>query len=221
MRAPAILAADFLAAFQRLLPRGPVWPRDPDAIQTQALAALMPTYERQTARSNNLLVDAFPPSTLELLPEWEETLGLPDPCQGPSATIQQRRAQVVARFAARGGQSVAYFIQYALNLGFPITITQFAPSRFGQPFGLPFYGVAWAFAWQVNAALVNFHQFAFGSDAFGEPFEYFGNAVLRCELERVQPAHTTLIVGNAGFELTSDPAVQILTSDGGTTLTAG
>lgn len=193
MAAPSYSIADFAAALQALFPRGRAWPREPDAVQSVVIAALAPTVQRHHARANQLLVDAFPSSTLELLPEWEETLGLPDPCQGLSPTISQRRAQVVARFAGRGGQSVPYIVAYAANLGYAITITQFAPSRFGRPFGLPMGGVAWAHAWQVNAPSVTFHQFLFGTDAFGSPFEFFGNAVLQCELQRLAPAQSVLL----------------------------
>src|SRR5579883_2631705 len=118
MGAPLLLAADFLAALQALMPRGRVWPQDPDATETAVLSGLAKAYERQTARANALLVDAFPATTFELLPEWEETLGLPDPCIGDSPTIEQRVGQVVARFAQAGGQSVAFFTAYAEALGF-------------------------------------------------------------------------------------------------------
>lgn len=186
-------AADFLAAFQRLLPRGRIWPRAPDAVQTQALAALMPTYVRSTQSANGLLVDAFPATADNLLPEWEATLGLPDPCAGVSPTLALRRAQVVARLTATGGQSIGYFTAFAAALGYPITITQFAPARFGRPFGQPLCGPAWAFAWQVNAPTFTVQRFRFGQDAFGEPFAAWGNRVLQCELQRLKPAHTTLL----------------------------
>ena len=38
------------------------------------MQALAQVYVRQTARSRNLVVDAFPATTVELLPEWENTL---------------------------------------------------------------------------------------------------------------------------------------------------
>ncbi|WP_197520275.1 putative phage tail protein, partial [Paraburkholderia tropica] len=56
------------------------------------------SYERSTSRANYLLIDSFPPTAYELLPEWESTLGLPDPCAGEAPTIPQRQAQVLARF---------------------------------------------------------------------------------------------------------------------------
>jgi uncharacterized protein YmfQ (DUF2313 family) len=194
MAAPNYSAADYLSAMQALMPRGRVWPKDSDATQTQMLSGLVQVYARNTARANNLLVDAFPASTEELLPEWEATLGLPDPCAGLSPTIQQRQAQVLARFTAAGGQSAAYYISLAATLGYVITITQFAPFRFGQStFGTPLYGVAWAFAWQVNAPTFSINQFKFGVDVFGEPFSYWSNNVLQCELQRFAPAHTYLL----------------------------
>jgi uncharacterized protein YmfQ (DUF2313 family) len=192
MPAPNYSASDYLQALQALLPRGRVWPRDPDAIQTQVLSGFTPEFARVTARANNLLVDAFPGTTYELLPEWEATLGLPDPCAGSSPSTQQRVAQVVARLTATGGQSVAYFGAVAAALGYAITITQFSPSRFGRPFGLPFGGTAWAFAWQVNAPTFTINRLQFGG-SFGTPFASWGNNVLQCELQRIAPAHTTLL----------------------------
>jgi len=191
---PAWTAGDLLSAFQQLLPRGRAWPREPAAVQTQTLATLMPTFQRLTARAANLLVDAFPSTTVELLPEWQATLGLPDPCAGPSPALAQEQAQVVARFIAGGGQSIAYFTAFAATLGYDITITQFAPFRVGvSTVGSPLYGDAWAFAWQVNAPNVTVDFFVVGNSQIGSPLQAFTNTVLECELARLSPAHTTVI----------------------------
>lgn len=184
-------AGDFLRAFMSLLPRGRVWSRDVSSVQSRALLGLVTIYEDSTARANQLLVDAFPGSTYELLPEWELTLGLPDPCAGPAPTIQARRAQVVARLTATGGQSIPYFTGLAKSLGYEVTVTQFMPSRFGKCFGTPFGGVDWAHAWQINAPTFTVNRLRFG-DSFGSPFSYWTNNVLQCELQSVKPAHTVL-----------------------------
>lgn len=192
--APDLQALDFVAALQACMPRGRIWPRDEDAVQAQALSGLAAPFATHAARAANLLIDGFPASTEELLPEWEKTLGLPDPCAGAAPTIQLRQAQVLARFTATGGQSVAYFTGLAATLGYTVTITQFAPMRFGQAaFGTPMYGVAWAFAWQVNAPSFSIKRFEFGIDAVGEPFAYWNNNVLQCELQHYSPAHTYLL----------------------------
>ncbi|MBR8030783.1 YmfQ family protein [Burkholderia vietnamiensis] len=198
MLAPNFTAADFLKALQALMPRGRVWPRAQDAVQTKVLSGLAPSYARQTARANYLLVDAFPATAYELLPEWEETLGLPDPCAGPAPTIPQRQSQVVARFVGGGGPSIADLIQFAANLGYTITITQFSEARAGQlKAGDPCCGTAWSFAWQVSAPLNTIVIARAGAMAAGDALASWGNAVLECELRSIAPAHTILIFSYA------------------------
>lgn len=171
-------SGEYQAALLALLPRGRVWPRDLDALQADFMAGLAPTFNRHDQRAQNLLVDAFPATAVELLPEWEESLGLPDPCAGPAATIEQRQAQVVARLTDNGGQSAAHFIDFAAKLGFTITITYFAPFRIGHSrAGDPIYGESWIFAWQVNSPDVSLQP----------------NAVLECELRARAPAHTYVL----------------------------
>jgi uncharacterized protein YmfQ (DUF2313 family) len=163
-------------------------------VQPQALATLMPTYERQAGRAADLLTDIFPPDSVALLPEWEAALGLPDPCAGPNPTIEQRQQQVVARFAGGGGQSIAYFTQFAAALGYPITITEFAPARFGATtFGQPFCGPQWANVWQVNQPTFVIQNAEFGHAEFGDPFRSWGSTIVQCELQRLAPAHTLVI----------------------------
>jgi len=194
MGAPDYQASDFLSALQSLMPRGLAWPRDSASVMAQVEAGLAPTWVRLVQQDNNLLVDAFPSTSVQLLPEWEAALGLPDPCAGVSPTIQLRQKQVVARFAGSGGQSIPYFTQYAGLLGYAVTVTEFAPFRFGQnTFGTPLYGAPWAFAWQVNAPTFSLERFRFGVDAFGEPLAYWNNNVLQCELQSCAPAHTILL----------------------------
>ena len=193
MLAPTIAAADIVAAYQRLLPRGRIWSRSPNSTVARVLGLLAPTYARQIGRQNNLLTDAFPATTTELISEWESTLGLPDPCAGPSPALQVRQQQVLARFVAQGRQSVAYYTSVAAALGYTITITQFAPFRVGQTVGQPIYGDAWAHAWQVNAPAITVNAFRVGIDTVGEPLAQWGNTVLQCELQRLAPAHTVLL----------------------------
>lgn len=189
---PQFSADDLLAARLAQLPPGRAWPRDADAIPARFLSLLVPTDLRVVLRGLDLLSDAFPASTEELLPEWEESLGLPDPCAGPGQTIEARRNQVVGRLTGLGGQSVPYYIAIAAGLGYQITITEFAPFRFGMGFGSPLCGDAWAYAWQVNAPQFTIDYFELGVSGFGEPFASWGSTVLQCELMRLKPAHTYL-----------------------------
>jgi len=194
MAAPAYTTADFVSAMQSLMPRGMAWPRDPDTTQAQVLAGLAPTYVRQSARSGQLLVDAFPATSYELLPQWEATLGLPDQCTGTATTIQLRRDQVVARLAGQGGQSAAYFVAYAAALGYlGCTVTNFSPFRAGQSrAGQPLGDSRWSHTWAINAPANSIHSFAAGASAAGEPLRLWGNALLECKLEQIAPAHSIL-----------------------------
>ena len=194
MRAPALLADDFARAFRNLLPRGKVWPRDIASTVYAVSQAVGPTYERQTSRANNLLVDAFPATTVELLPEWEKSLGLPNPCAGMAPTIEQRRAQVLARFANTGGQSRAFYIGFARQLGYEIGIVDYAPFRASwSAAGSPVASEDWAFVWGITAPLNQINYFRAGVGAAGEPLAYWSNDVLECEMNAIKPAHTILL----------------------------
>lgn len=193
MAAPNYQAADFLTALQALMPRGLAWPRDPTSVMAQVEAGLSPTWQRHTEQNNNLLVDAFPATAVQLLPEWEAALGLPDPCAGEAPTLQGRQAQVVARFAGSGGQSVPYFIQYAATLGYTVTVTEFTPFRVGQQrMGCQLGTQDWAFTWQINSALNTITYFRTGQSYMDQALANWGNAVLQCELNEIKPAHTYL-----------------------------
>jgi uncharacterized protein YmfQ (DUF2313 family) len=194
--------SDFLWQFQRLLPRGRVWHRAWGTLQGEALLTLMPTWARLHARLNALIAEIFPCSTLELLPEWEATLGLPDECIGPLDTVQQRQAAVCAKFTARGGQSRQYFIDLAAAAGFEIDIFEYAPFRASMnTVGQPLNGEDWAFAWRIEAPPSTIVYFRTSSSTAGEPLAAWGNTTLMCLIERYAPAHTIPIFVFGDFSL--------------------
>ncbi len=172
--------ADYATAMRRLMPWGRVWSDDDASVQAKVYTALAGGFERSDAAAVDLLVDVFPGSTTDLLPEWEASLGLPDPCVGPEATVEQRRAQVVARLVAGGGLSAARYIAFAAELGFTIEIQTYAPFRVGiNRVNQRLYSSAWAHAWGVRI-LANTSGLA--------------PEVLLCELEAIRPAETTVFL---------------------------
>jgi uncharacterized protein YmfQ (DUF2313 family) len=186
---------DFLWQFQRLLPRGRIWHRGWGTAEAEQLLTLMPTWVRLDTRAANLIIDAFPCSTTELLPEWEATLGLPDPCTGPLATLQQRTAAVCGKFAARGGQSREYFIRLAASLGYQIEIETFKPFYASQGYaGYPCYDESWAFAIRIvvegDDTVVWFRASA---SAAQEPLADYLSTLVQCVIERMKPANCTII----------------------------
>lgn len=187
-------ADDFLQLLQNLFPPGIAFPRAPDTVQTDFLKALSDVQGATAERQCNLLVDAFPATTVELLPEWEASLGLPDPCWGPDVTLEQRQAAVLARLLADGGQSIPYFIQFCTNLGFPgTTFKEFNAFRCGMYVGQPLYGIDWNYALQVNNPTLKAYYFQTGIDTTGTPLSWWTDSALICELRRVLPGHVVVI----------------------------
>ena len=138
-----------------------------------------------------LLDEADPRTTLELLADWERVCGLPDPCSGQAATIAERRAQVVARLTATGGQSVAYFETLALALGFVITIVERRARFHGRRHhGSAYGGPEMQFIWEVHLPPELVHRRHHGQGYHGEPYASWGADALKCLLARLKPAHT-------------------------------
>lgn len=193
MAKPAFTDADYARALRNLLPTGRAWNSDPSSVQAQALSCYAPTFRRNSDSAVALLADAFPTSAVSLLPEWEATLGLPDPCAGVAPTLQARRAQVKARFANSGGQSVSDFETYAAGLGYQVTVRQYAPFRMGQnSCGDALGGLDWFYTWAIEASAATVTPFRLGSSTLGEPLASWGNRVLECELSAIAPAHAIL-----------------------------
>lgn len=195
MPIPAFSGEDYLAGLQGLLPQGSAWPREADAVWTGLLAAFAPTYERSGAAAAALVPDLFPAATVSFLPEWEETLGLPDECSGPEPTLQGRRQAVVSKLAARGGQSVPYYLGVAASLGAGIAVQEFAPSVAGRMrAGQPLRPEAWAHTWQVTVPATTVTYFRAGVSAAGEPLSAPASSAAACVLRRLAPAHTAVLV---------------------------
>lgn len=193
MPKPSFTSADFTSALLGLLPRGRVWPKELSSVHAQAVSCFAPTFQRLSDSALGLLVDAFPSTAVNLLGEWELTLGLPDPCAGVSPTFQGRRNQVVARFTNTGGQSIQFFEAFALGLGYTVTVTQYAPFRCGQSTcNQQLGGAEWFFTWAINSPLNTISYFRTGQSAMGDPLSSWGNSVLECELSEAKPAHTIL-----------------------------
>lgn len=192
----ALTAADYLAQLQALLPQGFAWPRQADAALTKLLLAWADEMARIDGRAADLVEEADPRTTAELLADWERVAGLPDPCVaalGISQTTAQRRAALVAKLTTIGGQSAAYYIALAASLGYTITVTEFNPFQAGSDAGDALTNDGWRFVWQVNAPAANIVEFAAGRSSAGEPLRSWDNELLECVINRLRPAHTHVL----------------------------
>ena len=205
--APDLQPGDFLAALQALLPRGRAWTRDPDAVLTGVLNGIAVVWAAGHANERGLLWGAFP-STAEpdgLLPDWEASLGLPDPCLSQPASTLARQAAVVARLTMSGGQSIAYYEALAVSLGGSITVTEYAPFRWGiDTWGEGLRDASWAYCWLVTLNSPALYEFSWGISCWGEPFWQAANQPIACEILRYKPGHTTVEFAFAPGVLTGD-----------------
>jgi uncharacterized protein YmfQ (DUF2313 family) len=185
---------------QALLPPGAAWTRETGATLTRLLEGLAEELARIDARCADLLREADPRTTAELISEWERITGLPDPCTGPYDTLQERRSAIVSQLTDAGGQSPAYFIALALTLGYTITVEDgFQPFRVGlNSVGDALNGADWAYVWRVNAPETTVRTFAVGQSTVGEQLRTWGNELLECVLTRRKPAHTHILFSYGG-----------------------
>lgn len=161
--------AEYLQQLQALLPSGSAWPREPDAVLTQTLAGLAEEFARIDARADDLIEDADPRTTTELLPDWERVAGLPSPCNSGEQTIEERRLALVAKLTLLGGQAPHHFVALAASIGLTITVTECRPFRAGKSkAGDPCYSQRARFLWHIHHADVTYAHFHAGSKA-GDP----------------------------------------------------
>lgn len=185
-------ADDFRHALSALLPRGRAWPRDPDSTLQALLAGLAPAFHLSHSAAADLLVDAFPATAEQMLPEWEATLGLPSAYGTAPTTTAERQQAVVAALTDTGGQSAAYYQQLAARLGFSITIDQFRAYNVNASVMTPITDDAWAHTWRVNASASIATSYTPAVDIV-QAVPGVGNPLLEYVLARFKPAHTICI----------------------------
>lgn len=187
---------------QALLPQGAAWPRDPEAILTALLDTLAEELARVDGRALELIEEADPQTTLELLTEWERVAGLPDPCLQKADTLQERRMVLLAKLTNSGGQSIAFYLQVAESLGYSgTTIDESRPfvcgiSRCGDKLN---GGHSVRYVWHVNVPGPRVTTFRCGVSRCGEKLTNIDRAEdLECLLNRLKPAHSHLIFNYQG-----------------------
>ena len=196
MSKPSFSSADFTSALLGLLPRGRVWPKELSSIQAQAASCFAPTFQRISDTAVDLIADAFPGTTSDLLSEWELTLGLPDSCTVPgSQTIAERQLAVAEKISAAGGPQRSYYLQMASRLGLAAIIDEFQTASVGPTSAGDFlYGDGWPWSWIVSV----------------DP-DYYGTlpaATLNCRLGLEAPEYTTVALG-FGRDVVKDIALKV------------
>lgn len=191
-------AAAYRDQMLQLAPPGKAFPRHPGSSWGRLLHGLAEELARVDARTGQLLDEADPRTTLELLPDWERVAALPDTCTGKPDTITERRAALVSRIASTGGQSIPYFVGLAASLGYYVEIQEYRPLEAGFDCGDECRGDDWAFVWTMRVLIDEesyvdgLAEFVAGSSA-GDYLRGWGALDLECVIGRARPAHTVTL----------------------------
>lgn len=159
---------------------------------SKLLKAFAEELERFYLFTVTLINEAIPGLSRDLLPEWEEDLGLPDLCSPLADTVDERAAIAHAKYYTKyDGQSKQFYIDYAASLGATVTVTNYSGA--GAVFRVdvsrvdrtPLEGIDGArlrsktsrFKWIINVYNTGTVSLEF----------------LQCNFEKLKPAHTELI----------------------------
>lgn len=192
--------------FKKLMPQGWAWQRkyDIDSNLTKLSESLSPEYCRVDDRALDLLNEADPQTTLEMLPDWERLLGLPDECSPDEVlSIQERRNRVMQVLTTRGGQNADFYQKLASNFGFDVDVIEVSdqpPFRAGQGrAGDRLTNGEWRYAFIISAPADSVVRFRAGQSQAGDPLLSVQNDVLECLMEKHKPAHAVVIFSFGDF----------------------
>lgn len=160
------------------LPPSRLWPTSAGALLRRLLVALGSRFAVLEARALELLREIYPPSTVEMLSDWERALGLPDECTPLGETLQVRRARVVAKLTELQDPTPARFISIAAALGYDGVTIEDGPRPLEFTVNVPDFRVTY---------------FRAGESRCGDPLADIEAASdLLCILNEEKPAHTRL-----------------------------
>lgn len=193
----AMTESDYVEQMRQLLPPGPAWDREFYGGEVdEVLQGLATEFARIDQRGDALLAELYPPTMRELVPDWETVMGLPDDCLPDDPSFEQRKAAVLRRHMAQGGQSLAYFVGLARELGYPdATAVEWRAPRFGRSrFGKARFGT-WAaqFIWTIKLGRRHAGGRRFGVAVWGERFGANPSEAVECVIKRWAPPFTVVL----------------------------
>jgi uncharacterized protein YmfQ (DUF2313 family) len=204
---------DYAEALSELRPRGPAWPRDPQSDQMLVIHGMGGVWgiDVSGAADKLLVTESFPPSSIDMLPDWEASFGLPDKCVAEPLTIDDRHRALVQRMTTEGGASRAFFINLAAQIGYTISIVEYSPFQCGISMVGDTRGIfnpdtpdeyRWQlgppelrYYWTVHVDQLRISYFYCASGQCGiDPLSSVAIATdLECILRRYAPGHTVIV----------------------------
>lgn len=184
-------ADDYFRQLEALLPPGPAWELQRQPELAAALRGLAPEFARVEGVAAELLREMMVATMRLAVADWEEVMGLPDPClAGGETSFEDRRIAVQRRLVEVGNQRPAYFEELARSQGYPAAkVVQHRAPRFGRArCGRGRFGT-WAqqFMWTLYTGPRRRQGRRFGVTCFGERFGANPASALDCRVRRAAP----------------------------------
>ncbi len=156
------------------------------------MAAHAAVIEVAADSADAILMEHQPDQAALAFTDWERNHGLPDACiGGASATLAQRRANLMQRISAKGNLSRAYMISIAAGVGYPgCTITEWGGMTCMDSCNSAVNGQEFVGAWVLNVPVSTAVIELACDQPCDQPLRSFGNTQLECAVNRRKPAHT-------------------------------
>ena len=146
-------------------------------------------------RVEDLRAQSEPLISTSLLIDWETLLGLPDNClAGADRSVIDRQRAASQRLLEQGGQSAAYFIALAAQLGQPgCTVTEFGPTTCNDDCNDALGATADRFNWRVSVPTVSIgNRVANCGDDCSDALDFYTPSLVECPIRERSPAHTNV-----------------------------
>lgn len=209
---------DYMTMLYGLLPRGIIWRREPGSGMDKFVHATAVELARLDGEGLRLIEEIDPQSSIEGIEDWERVLGLPDQCGSSADTLEERRAQVLAKLVRPVGQNAEFFEELARSLGYEHPkVETFDPFRVevsgaddalndapggvhldystSPPTVTPSQYHGWAFVWLLRVGATSIREFGVEVSGAEDHLRTWGDAKLECLVRRAAPAHTHVLFG--------------------------
>lgn len=115
---------DYVSGLVKLQPKGKIWEgfNDESTYMYKTLYAFAQSFQQVDQDACEVIDEVFPATSTNLLPIWQETLGL----SAGSDSIEQQRSKVVAKLTQEASLARTYYINYAKQLGYEIDIIEYS-----------------------------------------------------------------------------------------------
>lgn len=184
----------YIALIKQLFPKGRLWTFPEGSTIVKLITGIAQEFTRVADRADDLIREADPRQTTEMLSDWEEAYGLPGDCGPLATTIADRRTQLVNKITNIPSQNKQVFVDIAVSLGYAITlsdVTEYSVFRVGDRVNEALNSDAgWPHTFSVHAPEFTERIFRVGDNAMGDRLREFGDELLECLITDAKPAHS-------------------------------